>query len=107
MGRVAILIMWPRCGKQTFVPPAHEGSIWNLALIGPVVSEEKTFDECGQQTDGGACLYYYFTHEPKGSGELKITHIKKKNKKKLAFWGGHLQTYLCEWSIRSHDYSYF
>ena len=70
--------MWPRCGKQTFVPPAHEGSIWNLALIGPVVSEEKTFDECGQQTDGGACLYYYFTHEPKGSGELKITHIKKK-----------------------------
>ena len=27
--------------------PSHRSSIWNLTLIGPVVSEEKTFKECG------------------------------------------------------------
>ena len=51
MGVAAILIMWPRCGELIFVPPAHEESKWNLALIGPVVSEEKTFGECGRRTD--------------------------------------------------------
>ena len=71
MGLAAIMIMWPRCVVQTFVPPAHEaGSIWNLALTDPVISEEKTFEECGLRTDGGACLYYKLTYEPKGSGEL-------------------------------------
>ena len=55
MGVEAILSMWPRCGEQTFVPPAHESSIRNLALIGPVVSKEKPFEDC-RRTDGGACL---------------------------------------------------
>ena len=27
----------------------------------------------GGTTDGGACLYYKLTTEPKGSGELKMT----------------------------------
>ena len=49
MGIAAILITWPRCGKQTFVAPAQEGSIWNFALIGPVVSEKSVDD---RQTDG-------------------------------------------------------
>ena len=40
MGMAAILIMWPELFEQTFVPPSHGGSIWNLASIGPVVSEE-------------------------------------------------------------------
>ena len=42
-GMVAILVMWPRWGKQTLVPPTMRlHSMWNLALIGQVVSKEKT-----------------------------------------------------------------
>ena len=29
MGMVAILIMWSGCGKQTLIPQAHWGSIWD------------------------------------------------------------------------------
>ena len=50
MGMVAILVMWLRPFDQTFVPPHQRSSIWNLTLIGPVVSEEKMFKECGHQT---------------------------------------------------------
>ena len=56
MGMVAILVMWPGPFEQTFIPPSHRSSIWNLTLIGPVVSEEKIFKECGRRTttdDGG------------------------------------------------------
>ena len=45
MAMAAILVMWPRSGEQTFVPLNYSGSIWYLALIGPVVSEKKTDDE--------------------------------------------------------------
>ena len=48
MGMVAILVMWPGPFEQTFVPPAHRSSIWNLTLIVPVVSEEKMFKQCGR-----------------------------------------------------------
>ena len=44
MGMVAILVMWPGPVKQTFVPLSQGGSIWNLASIGPVVSEEKMLE---------------------------------------------------------------
>ena len=37
--------------EQTFVPPSHWGSIWNLALIGPVVLEKKIFENGGLKTD--------------------------------------------------------
>ena len=47
MGVVAILVMWPRSHEQTFVPPSHWGSIWNLALIGKEVLE-KLFKNGGQ-----------------------------------------------------------
>ena len=40
MGMAAILVMWPWLFEQTFVPQSQGGSIWNLASIGPVVSEE-------------------------------------------------------------------
>ena len=56
MGMAAILVMWPGSFEQTFVPSSQGGSIWNLTLIGPVVSEEKMFEECGRRTttdDGG------------------------------------------------------
>ena len=48
MGTAAILVMWPGRFDQTFVPPSQRSSIWNLTLIGPVVSEEKMFKECGR-----------------------------------------------------------
>ena len=44
MGMAAILVTWPGPFEQIFVPPSQEGSIWNLATIGPVVSEEKMFE---------------------------------------------------------------
>ena len=47
MGMAAILVMWPGLFEQTFIPPSRGDSIWNLASIGPVVSEEKMFEESG------------------------------------------------------------
>ena len=43
MGVAAILVMWPRCREQTFVPPTQGGFTKNLALIGQAVSEKKMF----------------------------------------------------------------
>ena len=47
MGMEAILVTWPGPFEQTFVSLSHGDSIWNLASIGAVVSEEKMFKECG------------------------------------------------------------
>ena len=47
MGMAAFLVTWPGPFAQTFVPLSHRSSIWNLTLIGLVVSEEKMFKECG------------------------------------------------------------
>ena len=47
IGMVTILVIWPRLFEQIFFPPSHWGSIWNLALIGPAVSEEKNIDNDG------------------------------------------------------------
>ena len=44
MGMVASLVMWPGPFEQTFVPPSQGGSTSNWASIGPVVSEEKMFE---------------------------------------------------------------
>ena len=49
MGMVSILVMWPGLFEQTFVPPSHRSSKWNLTLTGPVVSEEKMFKKCGRR----------------------------------------------------------
>ena len=57
MGMVAILVMWPGPVEQTFNPPSHGGSIWNLTLTGQAVSEEKMFKEYGRQTDGWQTTY--------------------------------------------------
>ena len=54
MGMAAILVMWPGPFEQTFVPASKGVSIWNLSLIGPVVSEEKMFENVdGRTTDNG------------------------------------------------------
>ena len=44
MGMAALLVMWPGPFEQTFVLPSHGDSIWNLASIGLVVSEEKIIE---------------------------------------------------------------
>ena len=44
MGMAAILVMWRRPFEQLFVPPTPGGYLWNLVTIGPVVSEEKSFE---------------------------------------------------------------
>ena len=76
MGVAAILVMWPGPFEQTFVPVSEEVSIWNLSLIGPVVSEEKMFENVDgrtdRRTDGRTddgrttewLVYYKLTHEP-------------------------------------------
>ena len=46
MGMAAIFVMWPGPFEQTYMPPSHGDSIWNLAPIGQVVSEEMMFKEC-------------------------------------------------------------
>ena len=74
MAVVAILVMWPRPREQTFIPPSHLGSIWNLTLIGPTVLEKKIFENGGRMDDR-PWLYYKLTNEPKGSGELKSQKV--------------------------------
>ena len=49
-GMSAILVMWPRPFEQIFVPQSQGGSTWNLALINPVVSEEKMFENVDTHT---------------------------------------------------------
>ena len=44
MGMAAILVMWPGSFEQFFVPPTPGGYIWNSVKIGPVVSEERSFE---------------------------------------------------------------
>ena len=51
MGMAANLVKWPRPCEQTFIPPSHWGSTWNLTLIGPAVLEKK-ISENGGRTDG-------------------------------------------------------
>ena len=73
MGMVGILVIWLESFEQTFVPSSHWGSIWNLALNDPAVSE-KMFEECGQWTKQPAYTISS-PNEPKGSGELKMCQL--------------------------------
>ena len=91
MGMAAILVMWPEPFEQFFVPPIPGGYIWNLVTIGPVVSEEKSFeivdgrrrttddDDDGRRTttDDGACLYYKLPRSLRlrWAKKLILTHI--------------------------------
>ena len=59
MAVAAILVMWPRCPKQTFVPLTHGGSTWNLASIGSAVL--KKIFENGGWTDNGRTMEHAYT----------------------------------------------
>ena len=50
MGVATILVMLPRCQKQTFIPPTQEGSTKNLAFIGPAVLERNMFPTRSDKT---------------------------------------------------------
>ena len=63
MGMAVTLVMWPGPFEQTFVPPSHGDSIWNLASICPVVSEEKMFKERGRQTTDRRTTEAYLSYK--------------------------------------------
>ena len=74
MGMAAMLVMWPRPFEQLFFPKGPGGCIWNLVAIGPVVSEEKSFEIVdGRRTDDRACLYYKLPQS------LRLRWAKKNN----------------------------
>ena len=50
MGIATILVMWPGPFEQTFVPISQEGSTWNLASIGLVISDENMFENVDTHT---------------------------------------------------------
>ena len=121
MGMGAILVMWPWTFEQTFVPPSHESSIWNLTLIGPVVSEEKMFKECGRRTTE-AYLSYKLTKWAFGSGELikticvwedamhfTLMFLKMTSEVKNGHWAiakGNVFKKNCRWRCGAWDHNY-
>ena len=58
MGMAAILVMWSGPFEQTLVPPSYGVSIWNLSSIGPVVSEEKMFENVDGRRTAESLVYY-------------------------------------------------
>ena len=84
MGMAAMLVMWPISFEQLFFPKGPGGCIWNLVAIGPVVSEEKSFEiVVRRRTDDGRRTtepaYTISTPGAFGSGELIFFFF---------FWGG-------------------
>ena len=63
MGMAAILVMWPGPFERNFIPPSNGDCMWNLASVGPVVSEEKMFKECGRRTDDGRMKEAYLSYK--------------------------------------------
>ena len=59
MGIVAILFMRPGAFEQIFNLPLPVCCIWNLILIGPVVSEKKSFEKGYDATDDGSLSKLY------------------------------------------------
>ena len=75
MGMSAILVMWPGRFEQLFVPPTPGGYIWNLVTIGPVVSEEKSFEIVdGRRTTEPP-------HPISSPGAFGSSELKKKTRK--------------------------
>ena len=95
MGMAAIMVMRPAPFNKFLLPHPKEAPLWNLASIGPVVSEEKMFGNVHIHTHTyihthihtythictyihEAFLYYQLTYEPKGSGKLKRSFFQRK-----------------------------
>ena len=75
MGMAAMLVMWPKPFEYLFFPKGPGDCIWNLVAIGPVVSEEESFEIVdGRTTDGRRTTEPAYTISSPGafgSGELK------------------------------------
>ena len=80
MGMATMSVVFPRPFEQLFFSKGPEGCIWNLVAIGPVVSEEKSFeivDGRRRRTDGRWTTEPAYTISSPGafgSGELKYGH---------------------------------
>ena len=71
---MGLAAMWPVPLEQTFVPPSHRSSIWNLTLTDPVVSEEKMLKSVADGRRRRTTEVYLTCRLTKwayGSGELK------------------------------------
>ena len=62
MGKVAILVMWPAPFNKFLLPHPKEAPLWNLASIGPVVSEEKMFENVDNYYTHTYIHAYIHTH---------------------------------------------
>ena len=85
MGMAAILVMWPESFEQLFVPLIPGGYIWNLVTIGPVVSEEKSFEIVDGRRRTTEPAYTISSPGAFGSGELKKNNIGSKFTKLLTY----------------------
>ena len=53
-----------------------------FGYIGPAVSEEEMFEECGRRMDDRCCLYYKLTNEPKDKSNLGNVQVETWNSTK-------------------------
>ena len=70
MGMGVILVMWSGPFEQTLTPGSYGVSTWNLSSIGPVVSEEKMFENVDGQKDAWVTCILIAHLRAFGSGEL-------------------------------------
>ena len=61
-------------------PPFHKGSVWNLTLIGRVVSEKKMFQECGRRQTTETYLHHNLTFELKRIPSTSSLHNSNWNR---------------------------
>ena len=54
----------PDAPNKLSFPLHKDGSTYNLALIGPAVSEKKMSEHCERRTDGRPWVSYKLTYEP-------------------------------------------
>ena len=102
LGMTGVLVIWPGSFEHTFVTPSQVCSMWDLTLIGPIVSEEKMFEECGRRTTE-ACISYKLTDEPSVGWANKMSQdlVLLQNEAQVdSYW--ELQTrYCCKTSVVS------
>ena len=77
LGMAAILVKWPGPFEQLFVPLAPGGYIVNLITIGPVVSEEKSFEIVDGPRRTTEPAYTISSPGAFGSGELKMPYMNQ------------------------------
>ena len=90
--------MWPGTFEQTFVPPSHKRSMWNLTLIDPEVFEEKMFKECGRRRttdDDGRRRPTYTISSPMS------LRLRWANKRCIFFFFWHLWTHWVVCKVKS------